>query len=112
VLPALCGLPARLDHLRRNFRRISVATAYLAQINATDYEMVRGILNDDLPDAYEKWFEFQAKGESDGRRQGHTLSYIPIDPNELARYCGAHGGHRSHHGLLHFVMKKSQGEKY
>jgi hypothetical protein len=89
-----------------------MATIYLARISSPDYEMVRGILNDDLPESYEKWFEFQAKGQSDTRRQGHAVSYIPIDPNELARYCGAHGGHRSHHGLLHFVIKKSEGNEY
>ena len=85
---------------------------YLARINPSDYEMVRGILNNDLPDAYDEWLKFQVKGESDFARQGHTVRHIPIDPDELARYCGMHGGHRSHHGLLHFVIKKSQGEKY
>jgi hypothetical protein len=30
------------------------------------------------------------------------------DPDELARYCGMHGGHRSRHGLSHFVIKKSK----
>jgi hypothetical protein len=89
-----------------------MANVYLARINPSDYEMIRGILNDDLPDTYQVWFEFQLKGEVDHRRQGDAVGHIPIDPDELARYCGSHGGHRSHHGLLHFVMEKSKGKKY
>lgn len=89
-----------------------MANVCLARLNPSDYEMVRGILNNDLPVTYEEWLRFQAKGEIDFARQGHSISYLPIDPDELARYCGNNGGHRSHHGLLHFVIKKSRGEKY
>jgi hypothetical protein len=89
-----------------------MASTYLAQINPSDYEMVRGILNNDLPDTYQVWLDFQLKGETNAKRQSQTVSHIPIDPDEIARYCGAHGGHRSRHGLLHFVIKKSQGEKF
>ena len=89
-----------------------MTNVYLARLNPSDYEMVQGILNDDLPATYEEWLKFQAKGEIDFKRQGHSISHLPIDRDELARYCGNHGGHRSHHGLLHLVMKKSQGEKY
>ena len=88
-----------------------MATVYLARINSSDYEMIRGILNNDLPNAYEEWLKFQAN-ETEFRRQGHTVGHIEIDPGELARYCGSHGGHRSRHGLLHFVIKKSEGNKY
>jgi hypothetical protein len=86
-----------------------MATVYLARINPSDYEMVRGILNNDLPNAYEVWLQFQAKDEIDFGRQGHTVGHVKVDPDEIARY---HGGHRSHHGLLHFVIKKSEGENY
>jgi hypothetical protein len=89
-----------------------MATVYLARINPSDYEMVRGIINDDLPNPYEAWLNFLANGEGDLRRQGHTVSHIPIEPAELARYCGMHGGHRSHYGLLDFVKKKSEGNNY
>ena len=89
-----------------------MASTYLARINQSDYEMIRGILNDDLPDTYQVWLDFQSKGETNFKRQGQPVNYIVIDPDEIARYCGAHGGHRSRHGLLHFVMKKSQGENY
>ena len=89
-----------------------MANVYLARLNPSDYEMVRGILNDDLPVSYDEWLKFQAKGDIDFAKQGHSVSYPPIDPDELARYCGNHRGHRSHHGLLHFVIKKSQGERY
>ena len=89
-----------------------MASTYLARINQSDYEMIRGILNDDLPDTYQVWLDFQSKGETNFKRQGQTVNYIVIVPDEIARYCGAHGGHRSRHGLLHFVMKKSQGENY
>jgi hypothetical protein len=89
-----------------------MSIVYLARINPSDYEMIRGILNNDLPDAYEEWLKFQAKGEFDTGRQGHTIGHIKIDPDELARYCGAHGGHRSHYGLLHFVVEKSEGQQY
>jgi hypothetical protein len=89
-----------------------MATVYSALINHSDYEMIRGILNNDLPDAYEEWLGFLMKGESDFNRQGHTVGHIKIDPDELARYCGMHGGHRSRHGLSHFVIKKSEGEEY
>lgn len=89
-----------------------MATVYRAQIDPSDYEMIRGILNNDLPDAYEEWRKFLVKGESASNRQGHTVGQIKIDPDELARYCGTHGGHRSRHGLSHFVIKKSEGEKY
>jgi hypothetical protein len=89
-----------------------MANVCLARINPSDYEMVRGILNNDLPDIYEAWLKFQAKGEIDFTKRGHSVNHLSIDPDELARYCGNHGGHRSHHGLLHFIIKKSQGEKY
>jgi hypothetical protein len=89
-----------------------MANVYPARVNPSDYEMIRGILNNDLPDTYQVWFDFQLKCEVDSQRQGYTVGHIKIDPDEIARYCGAHGGHRSHHGLLHFVIKKSQGEKY
>jgi len=87
-------------------------TTYLARINEVDYELIRGILNDDLPSVYEVWLKFQEKGETDIERRGHAVEHIDIDADELARYCGAHGGHRSRHGLLHFVIKKSEGNKY
>jgi hypothetical protein len=87
----------RIDHSVRDFMEtFKMASTYLAQINPSDYEMIRGILKD----------------ETDLQRRGQTISHIEIDPDEIARYCGAHGGHRSHHGLLHFVIKKSQGENY
>ena len=89
-----------------------MATVYLARINPSDYEMIRGILNSDLPNAYEEWLRFQEKGEIASTRRGDVVGHIKIDPDELARYCGSHGGHRSRHGLLHFVMKKSEGEQY
>ena len=89
-----------------------MASTYLAHINPSDYEMIRGILNDDLPATYQTWLDFQLKGETDLQRRGQTISHIEIDPDEIARYCGAHGGHRSCHGLQHFVIKKSQGENY
>jgi len=89
-----------------------MADVCVARINPSDYEMVRGILNDDLPDAYQVWFDFQLKSEVDIRRQGHVVRHIPVDPDELARYCGSHGGHRSHHGLHHFVIRKSEGNDY
>jgi hypothetical protein len=91
---------------------VKMASTYLAQINPSDYEMIRGILNNDLPDTYQVWLDFQLKGETNLQKRGHTFSHIEIDPGEIARYCGTHGGHRSRHGLLHFVMKKSQGENY
>jgi len=89
-----------------------MANVYLARLNPSDYAMVRGILNNDLPVIYEEWLRCQAKGENDFARQGHSVSHLPIDPDELARYCGNHGGHRSHHGLSHFAIKQSQGERY
>jgi hypothetical protein len=91
---------------------LKMASTYLAQINPSDYEMIRGILNDDLPATYQTWLDFQLKGETDLQRRGQTISHIEIAPDEIARYCGAHGGHRSRHGLQHFVIKKSQGENY
>jgi hypothetical protein len=55
-----------------------MAIVYLARINPSDYEFVRGIINDDLPTPHEMWVNFQANGEVDLRRQGHTVSHIPI----------------------------------
>ena len=89
-----------------------MAESYLAQIDPSDYEMIRGVLNEDLPDTYEVWLKFQTKGEVEAKRQGHSIVYVPIDPDELVRYCGSNGGHRSRHGLHHFVIRKSRGENY
>jgi hypothetical protein len=51
-----------------------MANVYLARLNPSDYEMVRGNLNNDLPVTHEEWLRFQAKGEIDFARQGIPLA--------------------------------------
>ena len=89
-----------------------MATVILPRINPSDYDAVRRIINDDLPDAHNKWFNLQVKEELDLQSLGHTCRYIQIDPDEFARYCDAHRYEGNHDGLRNFAIKKAGGTNY
>jgi|HubBroStandDraft_6_1064221.scaffolds.fasta_scaffold4276701_1 hypothetical protein len=71
----------------------------LPRISETNYEAVRSILKNGVPSTYPEWLNLVAKW----RNEYVNVTFIDVDPKELARFFGS--GRYGHDltTLFHFI---------
>ncbi|HUZ31389.1 MAG TPA: hypothetical protein VMV19_04680 [Xanthobacteraceae bacterium] len=91
-----------------------MATTELPLIAPADYDAFRKLLGNELSATYQEWLQAHQDETRDCLRRGATasVSEIPVDPDEFARFCGTRGGHCNLANLLRFTIEKARGYKY
>jgi len=64
-----------------------MAIIYYPKISPNDYDAFRSILNPDLPDTYDKWFDLARKQMREIILNGDTPIEVEVYPHQFAGYC-------------------------
>lgn len=88
-----------------------MATFFLAKVRPQNYEALRRVLQQHVPDTYDKWEYLQAKRMADVQGSGDIAQEVEIDPDEFARHCDATGVTRNMESLDQFVYEKGRRQQ-
>jgi hypothetical protein len=78
------------------------------RIASEDYDAFRRILNDHIPDTYDKWLYLASEKTTNLRGKGYVVCEVEVKPDKFARYCNTGSAPRNLHTLEAFSAEQAR----
>jgi hypothetical protein len=87
-------------------------TRFLPLIGSEDYDAFRRLLNPDLPDTFDAWFNLHTEYRTDLRKKGEIVEEVEVNSHEFTRFLRATGRRANLKALEEFTLGKARGNQY